>query len=64
MFKGLCSFVIVCRYHPGDIPFDQLSSLIAQLLGDRIVEYAQSKREVLEAMRRIIEEHYFKRQDQ
>ena len=64
MFKGLCSFEIIYGYLPGDNPFDQLASSIPQLLGDEIIEYAKRKREVLEAMCGIIEQDYFKRQDQ
>ena len=44
--------------------FDQLASSIPQLLGDEIIENAERKREVLGAMCEVIEEDYFKRQDQ
>jgi len=56
MFKGLCSFEMIYGYLPGDNRFDQLDSSIPQLLGDEIIEYAERKREVLEAMCGIIEE--------
>ena len=49
MFKGLCSFEIIYGYLSGNNPFDQLSSSSPQLLGDEIIEYAERKREVLEA---------------
>ena len=64
MLKGLCFFEIIYGYLPGDNPFDQLASSSPQLLGDEIIECAERKREVLEAMCVIIEEDYFKRQDQ
>jgi hypothetical protein len=64
MFKGLCSFEIIYGYFPGDNPFDQLCSSIPQVSRDYIIQYAERKREVLEAMCGIIEEDYFKRQDQ
>jgi len=50
MFKGLCCFEIVYGYLPGDNPFDQLASSIPQLSGDEIIECAERKRKVLEAM--------------
>jgi hypothetical protein len=56
MFKGLLSFEIIYGYLTGDNPFDRLTSSIPQLLGDAIIEYAERKREVLEAMCGIIEE--------
>jgi hypothetical protein len=61
MFKDLCSFEIIYGYLPGDNPFEKHASSIPQLLGDEIIEYAQRKREVLEAMCGIIEEDYFKK---
>ena len=64
MFTGVCSLEIVYGYLPGDHHFDQLASSIPQLLGDEITEYAERKREVLEAMCGIIEDDNFKRQDQ
>ena len=51
MLKGLCFFEIIYGYLPGDNPFDQLASSIPQLLGDEIIEYAERKREILEAIR-------------
>jgi len=64
MFKGLCSLEIIYGYLPGDNLFDQLASSILQLLRDEIIEYAERKGEVLEAMCGIIQEGSFKRQDQ
>jgi hypothetical protein len=64
MIKALCSFEIIYGYLLGDNPLDQLASSIPELLEDEIIEYAERKREVLEAMCGIMEEDYFKRHDQ
>ena len=64
MFKDLFSFEIIYGYLQGNNLFDELASSIPQLLGDAIFEYAKRKREVLDDMCGIIEEDYFKRQDQ
>ena len=52
MFQGLCSFEIIYVCLLGDNRFDQ--HLLHYFLKDEIIEYAQRKREVLEAMCGII----------